>query len=211
MKPFRGKRTGPQSRPGDSTRWQSLLLSLPDPEGPRRLGGLAAGALPRGERRDRLAGGQMAGDAGGPRFGGGVWRPGPGPPADRGTAAPALRGTGPCRWLEGSTGMGLFHSAVRPPSFWRRVPPVQGAQGLRRICRHPVRPVLKHGPRSLTCARVIGLYETHRRNESEGGLWSLRWDPCPRGGAHHRPVSPAASGRRSKSVHVGTRKMVNYA
>ena len=117
MKPFRGKRTGPQSRPGDSTRWQSLLLLLPDPEGPRQLGGLAAGALPRGERRDRLAGGQMAGDAGGPRFGGGVWRPGPGPPADRGTAAPALRGMGPCRRLEGSTGVGLFGSAARPPSF----------------------------------------------------------------------------------------------
>ena len=43
---------------------------------------MAAGALPRGERRDRLAGGQMAGDAGGPCFGRGVWRPGPGPPAD---------------------------------------------------------------------------------------------------------------------------------
>ena len=104
-------------------------------------------------------------------------------------------------------------SAVPPdrPLSRRYVSPMQGAQGLRRICRHPVRPVLKHGPRSLTCARVIGLYETHRRNESEGGPWSQRWDPRPRGEAHHRPVSPAASGRRSKSVHVGTRKMVNYA
>ena len=34
------------------------------------------------------------------------------------------------------------------------------AQGLRRIGRHPIRPVLKHGPRSLTCARVMGFYET---------------------------------------------------
>ena len=97
------------------------------------------------------------------------------------------------------------------PLSRRCVPPMQGAQGLRRICRHPVRPVLKHGPRSLTCAQVIGLYEPHRRNESEGGHWPFRWDPRPRGGAHHRPVSPALSGRRSKSVHVGTRKMVNYA
>ena len=24
------------------------------------------------------------------------------------------------------------------------------------FCRHPIRPVLKHGPRSLTCARVTG-------------------------------------------------------
>ena len=30
-------------------------------------------------------------------------------------------------------------------------------------------------------------------------------------GAHYRPVSSALSVRRSKSVHVGTRKMVNYA
>ena len=29
--------------------------------------------------------------------------------------------------------------------------------------------------------------------------------------AHYRPVSAATSARRSESVHVGTRKMVNYA
>ena len=29
--------------------------------------------------------------------------------------------------------------------------------------------------------------------------------------AQHRPVSSASSVRRCKSVHVGTRKMVNYA
>ena len=34
------------------------------------------------------------------------------------------------------------------------------AQGLWRIGRFPIRPVLKHGPRSLTCARVMGSYET---------------------------------------------------
>ena len=32
-------------------------------------------------------------------------------------------------------------------------------QGLRLFGRLPIRPVLKHGPRSLTCARVIGLDE----------------------------------------------------
>ena len=45
-----------------------------------------------------------------------------------------------------------------------------GASGPRRIGRSSTRPVLKHGPRSLTCARVIGLPETQRRNESEGSL-----------------------------------------
>ena len=35
-----------------------------------------------------------------------------------------------------------------------------GAQGQWPIGRHPIRPVLKHGPRSLTCVRVTGFYET---------------------------------------------------
>ena len=35
----------------------------------------------------------------------------------------------------------------------------------------PLPPVLKHGPRSLTCMRVFG-WQTHGRNESE-----FRWDP----------------------------------
>ena len=43
------------------------------------------------------------------------------------------------------------------------------AQGLRPFCRNPIRPVLKHGPRSLTCVRVMG-WQTQRRNESEGRL-----------------------------------------
>lgn len=44
---------------------------------------------------------------------------------------------------------------------------IKGARGPRR-CRLPTRPVLKHGPRSLTRARVKGLTETPRRNEGEG-------------------------------------------
>ena len=39
-------------------------------------------------------------------------------------------------------------------------------QGPWLIGRHPIRPVLKHGPRSLTCARVTGR-QTQGRNESE--------------------------------------------
>ena len=47
-----------------------------------------------------------------------------------------------------------------------------GTCGLRRVGRSPTRPVLKHGPRSLTCVRVVGKFsdETRRRNESEGRL-----------------------------------------
>ena len=47
-----------------------------------------------------------------------------------------------------------------------RNPP--SARGRWRIGRSPVRPVLKHGPRSLTRARVVGCYETYRRSESKG-------------------------------------------
>lgn len=90
----------------------------------------------------------------------------------------------------------------------------------RRRCRLPTRPVLKHGPRSLTRARVRGSSESRRGAMKVKGLpppsggGCPRWDPeaspsPPR--AHHRPVSPAAPGRWSTSVRVRTRKMVNYA
>jgi len=67
----------------------------------------------------------------------------------------------------------------------------------------PNRPVLKHGPRSSTCARVEGL-KTWRRNESN------RWDgvslalaPSTEPEAHPKVLSG--------SVHVETRKIANYA
>lgn len=131
-------------------------------------------------------------------------------------------------------------SASRPPSLpgefdWERLgnrvsrPLTRDRRGAGRaifvgwwqVCRHSTRPVLKHGPRSLTCARVIGSYETQRRSESEGPSKRPRWDPFlspppftggwGKGMAHHRPVPSASSVGRSKSVHAGTRKMVNYA
>ncbi len=44
---------------------------------------------------------------------------------------------------------------------------------------------------------------------SEGRIRRKRVKSTP--AAHCRPVSIATSTRRSQSVHVGTRKMVNYA
>ena len=89
------------------------------------------------------------------------------------------------------------------------------ARGQRR-CRPPTRPVLKHGPRSLTRARVRGSHESRRgaMKVKAAARRRPRWDPeaspsPPR--AHHRPVSPAAPGRWSMSARVRTRKMVNYA
>ena len=92
-------------------------------------------------------------------------------------------------------------------------PRARDAQGQWRNGRLPTRPVLKHGPRSLTCARVTGSIETRRRNESKGGACLPREGkiPCFGAGALPARLYAASSARRSKSAHVGTRKMVNYA
>ena len=66
------------------------------------------------------------------------------------------------------------------------------AEGRWRISRHSTRPVLKHGPRSLTCARVMGTVESRRRNESEGRPRLAEAGSRRHGRAHCRPVSIAA-------------------
>ncbi|KAM7364826.1 hypothetical protein PAMP_025219 [Pampus punctatissimus] len=54
--------------------------------------------------------------------------------------------------------------------------------------------------------------QTPWRNESEGRRAPAEVGSRPRGArAHHRPVSPAPSGRWSVSACDRTRKMVNYA
>ena len=106
------------------------------------------------------------------------------------------------------------------------------------LCGKPVRPVLKHGPRSLTCARVVrcdgNLYESGMKVKDDRFsccLWCeliscvLKDEPCIgrslcqlRGGAWLCSASVLSAGLRlrgrrdsSMSVPVGTRKMVNYA
>ena len=105
-------------------------------------------------------------------------------------------------------------SSVRPdrvaPPGWGSAH-VKGVRGQRR-CRQPTRPVLKHGPRSLTRARVRGSTKPRGAMKVRAGARRLRWDPGPlEARAHHRPVSPAPSGRWSVSACDRTRKMVNYA
>ena len=64
-------------------------------------------------------------------------------------------------------------------------------------------PVLKHGPRSLTSMRVFGC-ETRTRNESERRSDRLS--------GRARSTDPDVYRMDlSKSIAVGTRKMVNYA
>ena len=61
-------------------------------------------------------------------------------------------------------------------------------------------PVLKHGPRSLTYVRVLE-WQTPMRNESNSG----------RTFGHYPPATILRKKGLSVSIHVGTRKMVNYA
>ena len=76
------------------------------------------------------------------------------------------------------------------------------------------RPVLKHGPRSLTCLRVFG-WKTRTRNESDE-VW-LRAHPLVgtgtlrRAGALPTDLLPSVAVGLSWSSPVRTRKMVNYA
>ena len=75
-----------------------------------------------------------------------------------------------------------------------------------------IRPVLKHGPRSATCARVFG-WQTPRRSESVSGTRFRRGEslgPSGRGRIVDRSRS-TPWWDLSESVPVATRKMVNYA
>lgn len=56
-----------------------------------------------------------------------------------------------------------------------------------------------------------GLSKPKGAMKVKAGSFRPRRDPLPPEGAHRWPVSSDSSVRRSKSVHVGTRKMVNYA
>ena len=86
-------------------------------------------------------------------------------------------------------------SVIRPRRVARAGcgPRITGARGQRR-CRQPTRPVLKHGPRSLTRARVRGSLETPWRNESEGRRAPAEVGSRPRGAG--RTTGPSRPLRR---------------
>jgi hypothetical protein len=105
----------------------------------------------------------------------------------------------------------------------RRGPVAGGAPSVGDEFRATFRPVLKHGPRSLTCARVNGNARMKNhvwRNESEpfyGADDGLATEPAgvqsragPQSGGVSAGSASAVRGR-TLSAHVGTRKMVNYA
>ena len=113
----------------------------------------------RAERHDRFSGRQKAPVEGSSFFGRSVIAPGAaGRLGERGNrrARPKARAAAVVGLFDWR---GLFAVLV---DCWLSIgePSRVGAQGRWRIGRHPIRPVLKHGPRSLTCARVMGFYET---------------------------------------------------
>lgn len=103
-------------------------------------------------------------------------RGGPGRPSHGATALPPLvaslplGGGGPgggadcpqcAPGVVAPSGPGGRRSRVLPPPGGGTKPSARG----RRRCRLPTRPVLKHGPRSVAYAQVIG-WQTQKRNES---------------------------------------------
>ena len=119
--------------------------------------------FPTAERHDRFSGGQKAASKVGVAFAWHCYRlacPDPlwGPRSRRVGRLP-----GSCL---GFDWRGLVRRVCRPP----RVKDLVSSRPYGSVATgsYSTRPVLKHGPRSLTCARVVGLYETRRRSESEG-------------------------------------------
>lgn len=132
-----------------------------------------------------------------------------------GVGPPPLVGRTAGRKLGGDRDDGLRVRLSAPfPAVGGRV--LYGSCNTGQRCQFEVliRPVLKHGPRSLTCARVIWVYTPKGAMKLNVRLVGHRED----GRAAHVAASrtPGASRshcerRRTQSVHVGTRKMVNYA
>ena len=105
----------------------------------------------------------------------------------------------------------LLASPLRLPSrsFWQIW--FFGRRDLPRPGRHLTRPVLKHGPRSLTHARVRR-QKTRGRSESEGAARQSLGRISPlRESARPAPPDATVMVGGSLSACAGTRKMVNYA
>ena len=145
---------GPHASPRNST---CLLLeaSWSDRKTGRGVLPMRAGAFFAGRRHDRFPVGQepsgkVYGPSGPELIG--RWCLARRRTEELPAAGEALRSVRPFDWE------GLFSVPSDRGRSWAGVPLV-GLQGLWLLGRHLIRPVLKHGPRSLTCARVTGLYE----------------------------------------------------
>ncbi|KAF4114972.1 hypothetical protein G5714_005195 [Onychostoma macrolepis] len=212
---------GPHGLPEDSTRRVRSARSVRcDPFGGDRrpaVGSAAVGALlPRRCAATARFGQEGSGEGGSqPPVASFTEPPRPTLPPPRvvgSVLAPSLLptgGTGPSLPVCASTGRTVLSpSPTAPAPSGRDQALVKGARGPRRG-RPPTRPALKHGPRSLTHARVKGCPRAPRRNEGEGRRRRSRWDPRPRGRTTARLARTAGQVELERSD--GTRKMVNYA
>lgn len=82
---------------------------------------------------------------------------------DRGVASPFGDSSSPPPEARDRARPGSSEPDLRTPTEWSDPPKARiagtdprGTGGWQRVGRSPTRPVLKHGPRSLTCARVNG-------------------------------------------------------
>ena len=158
MKPYRSKRMGPRSGPGGFSSRGGRGGRQGTLAGPSARLALAAGVhFPRGQRHDRFPGRRARGE-GSSRPGGRTYSPPvSGRSGDRGKPCPPPRGTrSGC--IGRPTGEDCSQCSSAAASASVRATPL-GCQGLWRSWP-PIRPVLKHGPRSLTCAQVTGLVRT---------------------------------------------------
>ena len=103
------------------------------------------------------------------------------PPPHRGAAAGGRGPSPPARLSTGADCPQCAPDRVASPGRGSARDRKTGARGLRR-CRQPTRPVLKHGPRSLTRARVRGCSLSKPRGAMKvrAGARRPRWDPGPR-------------------------------
>ena len=145
---------GPHASPRNSTCLPTAASGVRSQDGAGRPA-QAGGRIFRGETPRPLLYRSGARLQGVRPFGVGAYRlPALGPAEERGmpAAREALRSVRPFDW-EGLSSVPSDRERTRSGVH------LAGLEGLWLLGRHLIRPVLKHGPRSLTCARVTGLYE----------------------------------------------------
>lgn len=96
-----------------------------------------------------------------------------------------------CARLRGHGRPGLRCNAADWRMTGRRPAQIDSQESARPLRRH-VRPVLKHGPRSLTCERAIEIVESQTRNESEVSSDGTSGDPSSSVAAAHPRATPSA-------------------
>ncbi|CAK8674125.1 unnamed protein product [Clavelina lepadiformis] len=163
VKPSRGKREGLSGRPGAFSRRRTDRGGFADLNRTHSARSRTGGsALAPGESRDRLDGGQKAARKVTLLRASAIGARSYDPPSGRGEIAAS--GAFGCPGARAERGVGRPGTVLsaRLSELCCGAGSSREAHGVRGLCQPPSRPVLKHGPRSLTCARAAGLYETRK-------------------------------------------------